>query len=112
MKDNKVTVGFLAGLSYDDPMFDLYDEFIKFKRHPFVAQIIKDGKVLQQGARAVSTGGYYTMPKLFANGALFTGGAAAFQNTPALKGIHVSMKSGMLAAETVIKAFEENSYNA
>ena len=112
MKDNKVTLGFLAGLSYDDPMFDLYDEFIKFKSHPFVAQIIKGGKVLQQGARTVSTGGYYTMPKLFVNGALFTGGAAAFQNTPALKGIHVSMKSGMLAAEAVLKAFEENSFNA
>ncbi len=112
MKDNKVAIGFLAGLCYEDPMFDIYDEFIRFKSHPFVAGIIKDGKVLQQGARTVSTGGYYTMPKLFVNGALFAGGCAAIQNTPALKGIHASMKSGMLAAEAIMSAFEENSFNA
>lgn len=112
MKDNKAAIGFLAGLCYENPMFDIYDEFIRFKSHPFVAGIIKGGKVLQQGARTVSTGGYYTMPKMYVNGALFVGGCAAVQNTPALKGIHASMKSGMLAAEAVISAIEENSFSA
>jgi electron-transferring-flavoprotein dehydrogenase len=112
MKDNKVALGFIMGLCYENPMFDIYDEFIKYKSHPFVAGIIKGGKVLQQGARTVSTGGYYTMPKLYVNGALFAGGCAAIQNTPALKGIHASMKSGMLAAEAIISAIEENSFNS
>ncbi|MFH2047613.1 MAG: electron transfer flavoprotein-ubiquinone oxidoreductase [Pseudomonadota bacterium] len=112
MADNKVTLGFLVGLCYEDPMLDLYDEFMKFKTHPFVANVIKDGKVIEQGARTVSNGGYNTMPKLFVNGALFVGGCAAIQSPPALKGIHVSMKSGMLAAEAIMKAYQENNFNA
>lgn len=112
MSDNKVAIGFLIGLSYEDPMLDIYNEFMKFKTHPFVSEVIKDGKVIEQGARTVSNGGYNTMPKLFVNGALFVGGCAAIQSSPALKGIHVSMKSGMLAAEAIIKAFQENSFNA
>ncbi|MGB5156039.1 electron transfer flavoprotein-ubiquinone oxidoreductase [Desulfobacterium sp. N47] len=112
MGDNKVAIGFLIALAYEDAMLDIYDEFMKFKTHPFVANVIKDGKVIEQGARTVSNGGYNTMPKLFVNGALFVGGCAAIQSPPALKGIHVSMKSGMLAAEAIIKAFQENSFNA
>ena len=104
MSDNRVALGFLVGLGYANPWLDPYTEFIKFKRHPLVAGIIRDGKVVEQGARTVSTGGYYTMPRLAADGALFVGGAAAFQNTPGLKGIHVSMKSGMLAAEAALAA--------
>ncbi len=104
MQDNRVAIGFLVGLGYENPFLDPYAEFIKFKRHPLVAAIIRDGKVIEQGARSVSTGGYYTMPRLAADGALFVGGAAAIQNTPGLKGIHVSMKSGMLAAEAALAA--------
>jgi len=104
MSDNRVAIGFLVGLGYENPFLDPYAEFIKFKRHPLVAAIIRDGKVIEQGARTVSTGGYYTMPRLAADGALFVGGAAAIQNTPGLKGIHVSMKSGMLAAEAALAA--------
>ena len=111
MKDNKVTIGFLVGLGYQDPMLDLYEEFIKFKRHPFVADIIKEGKVIEQGARAVSTGGYYTIPRLAVGGGLFVGGSAAMQNTPGLKGIHVSMKSGMLAAEAAVHAIEKKDFS-
>jgi len=73
IKNNKVSLGFLLGLSYQNPMLDLYDEFIKFKQHPFVADIIKNGKVLEQGARTVSSGGYFTIPKLAVNGGVFCG---------------------------------------
>jgi electron-transferring-flavoprotein dehydrogenase len=110
IKDNQVAIGFLVGLCYQDPMLDLYDQFIKFKQHPFVAGIINDGKVLEQGARTVSTGGYYTIPQLAVDGGVFIGGCASMQNTPGLKGIHVSMKSGMLAAEAIIEAFEKNTF--
>ncbi len=110
IKDNKVALGFLAGLCYEDARLDIYDEFIKFKQHPFVAGILKDGKVLEQGARTVSTGGYFTIPELAVDGGVFVGGSTAMQNTPGLKGIHLSMKSGMLAAEAIINAFEKNNF--
>lgn len=111
MQDNKVAIGYLVGLSYEDPELDPYDEFIKFKSHPFVADIIKDGKVIEQGARTVSTGGYYSIPALAVDGGVFVGGGAGMQNTPALKGIHVSMKSGMLAAEAVMEAVQKQSFD-
>ena len=110
IKDNKVALGFLAGLCYEDSSLDIYDEFIKFKQHPFIADILKNGKVLEQGARTVSTGGYFTIPELAVDGGVFVGGSAAMQNTPGLKGIHLSMKSGMLAAEAIINAFEKNNF--
>lgn len=111
MKDNKISIGYLTGLAYDDPMIDPYEEFIKFKRHPFVASIIKGGKVVEQGARTVTTGGYYSIPKLTAAGAMFVGASAAIHNSPGLKGIHVSMKSGMLAAEAITEAIEKGDFS-
>jgi len=111
IKDNKVAIGFLVGLAYQNPMLDLYEEFIRFKQHPFVADIIKNGKVLEQGARTVSSGGYFTIPKLAVDGGVFVGGCAAMQNTPGLKGIHLSMKSGMLAAEAIITALEKRDFS-
>jgi electron-transferring-flavoprotein dehydrogenase len=110
MKDNKAAVGFLVGLGYRNPMLDLYDEFIKFKQHPFVADIIKGGKVLEQGARTVSSGGWFTIPRLAVDGGVFVGGCAAMQNTPGLKGVHLSMKSGMLTAESIIEALEASDF--
>jgi electron-transferring-flavoprotein dehydrogenase len=112
MNDNQVTLGYLTGLCYRDPMKDLYQNFIKFKQHPFVANIIKNGKVIEQGARAVCTGGLYTMPKLAIDGAVFVGGSASMMNMPGLKGIHVCMESGMLAAEAIIQALEKDNLTA
>ena len=111
IKDNKAAIGFLVGLGYRNPMLDLYGEFMKFKQHPFVADIIKGGKVLEQGARTVSSGGWFTIPRLAVDGGLFVGGCAAMQNTPGLKGVHLSMKSGMLAAEAIIKALETSDFS-
>ncbi|MGD2269234.1 MAG: electron transfer flavoprotein-ubiquinone oxidoreductase [Desulfobacterales bacterium] len=112
MKDNQITLGYLTGLCYQDPMKDLYQNFLKFKRHPFVASIINNGKVIEQGARAVCTGGLYTMPRLAVDGGLFVGGCASMQNMPGLKGIHISMKSGMLAADAIIQALEKDDFSA
>ncbi len=111
MSDNRLTLGFLTGLCYEDPLLDLYDAFIKFKSHPFVANLIKGGKVVEAGARAVATGGYYTLPKLAVGGGLFIGASAGIQYMPGLKGIHVSMKSGMLAAEAIMAAMEKESFD-
>jgi len=112
MSDNRLGIGYLTALCYEDPALDPYDMFIRFKRHPFVADIIKGGKVVEQGARTVSTGGYYTMPRLCVHGGLLVGGCAEIHNTPALKGIHVGMKSGMLAAEAALEALDKGDVTA
>lgn len=110
MKGKKIAIGYLTGLGYEDALIDPYDMFIRFKRHPFVSDIIRGGKVIEQGARTVSTGGYFSIPKLSTSGAVFVGGSAAMHNSPALKGVHVSMKSGMLAAEAIFAALARNSF--
>ncbi len=108
---NRIAIGFLVGLAYPDCGLDPYDMFIKFKHHPFVANLIQGGRVVEQGARTVSTGGFYTLPQLSVNGGVLVGGCAGFQNTPALKGIHVAMKSGMLAAEAISAALAANDFS-
>ena len=112
MKDNHIAIGYLTALSYEDPLLDPYDAFIRFKLHPFVSGIIQGGNVIEQGARTVSIGGYHTMPKLSVGGGLFVGASAAMHNAPALKGIHTAMKSGMLAAEAIGNAIEKGDYSA
>ena len=106
MADNRIALGFLVALGYADPALDLYATFMRFKRHPLIREIIRGGKVIEQGARAVSTGGWYTLPQLAVDGVLFTGNGAAIHSAPAIKGIHLAMKSGMLAAETIMDALE------
>jgi electron-transferring-flavoprotein dehydrogenase len=110
MSQNRASVGLVIALGYEDPMLDPYDMFVKFKRHPFVKGLIKGGRVIEQGARTIVSGGYYTVPKLAVSGGLFVGGSAAMLNAPALKGIHTSMKSGMLAAEAVMTALRREDF--
>ena len=110
MKENRVSVGLVVGLGYEDPMIDLYEEFLRFKRHPFVRDIIAGGQVLEQGARTLGNGGYYTIPELAVDGAVFVGAGASMLNAPALKGIHTSMKSAMLAAEAILEAFSKGDF--
>lgn len=112
MADNCVSVGYLTALSYSDPMLDPYEMLIRFKRHPFVAGIIRGGKVVEQGARTVSAGGYFAMPGLVTDGALLVGACASIHNGPAIKGIHLAMQSGMLAAETIVKALAQEDTSA
>jgi electron-transferring-flavoprotein dehydrogenase len=94
----------VVGLDYEDPMLEPYQEFLKFKKHPLIADIIRGGKVLQQGAKTLAAGGLYTMPRLAVDGAVFVGDSASMLNVQRLKGIHTAMKSGMLAAEAILAA--------
>ncbi len=112
MGDNRISMGYLTALGYEDARLDPFDMFIKFKRHPFVADIIKGGKVMEQGARTVPTGGYYTLPRLAVDGGLFIGACAQLHNTPALKGLHIAIKSGMLAAEAIVTALAKENCSA
>lgn len=111
MSGNRISVGLVSGLDYEDPLLEPYELFMKYKRHPLIAKIIDGGKVLQQGAKTLSIGGYYTMPKLAVDGGLFVGDSASMLNSQRLKGIHTAMKSGMCAAETIVMAFEKNDFS-
>jgi electron-transferring-flavoprotein dehydrogenase len=112
MRDNRVSLGLVVGLDYENPMLEPYQEFLRFKRHPMIADIIRGGKVLQQGAKTLSAGGYYTMPRLAIDGAVIVGDSASMLNVQRLKGIHTAMKSGMLAAETVLEAIAAGDASA
>jgi electron-transferring-flavoprotein dehydrogenase len=102
--DNLVAVGFVVHLNYDDPYLSPFDEFQRFKTHPAIRTVFEGGKRLAYGARAITEGGYQSVPRLsFAGGALI-GCAAGFVNVPRIKGVHNAMGSGILAAEHVVAA--------
>src|SRR6266403_1719428 len=102
--DNLVAVGFVLHLNYDDPYLSPFDEFQRFKAHPSIRTLFEGGKRLAYGARAITEGGYQSVPRLsFAGGALI-GCAAGFVNVPRIKGVHNALGSGMLAAEHVAAA--------
>jgi electron-transferring-flavoprotein dehydrogenase len=112
MKNNVISIGYVTGLDYKDPNIDPHLEFQKFKTHPMVAQVLKGGKMIKYGAKSINTSGYWTMPKLYADGVLIVGDSGSFLNGQRIKGIHTAMKSGMLAAETVVGAFEHQDFSS
>jgi electron-transferring-flavoprotein dehydrogenase len=112
MKENRVSLGLVVGLDYEDAMLEPYQAFLRLKKHPLIAGIIRDGKVLQQGAKTLAAGGWYTLPQLAVDGAVFVGDSASMLNVQRLKGIHTAMKSGMLAAEAVLTAIERGDVRA
>ena len=104
MGDGRISIGMVVGLEYRDPLFDPHAAFQHFKRHPFISSILDGGQIVRYGAKAVPEGGWKTQPWLFGDGALIIGDAANFVNSMRLKGIHLAMRSGMLAAETAFDA--------
>jgi electron-transferring-flavoprotein dehydrogenase len=112
MKNNVVSIGYVTGLDYKDPLIDPHAEYQKFKTHPKVAEVLAGGKMIKYGAKTINAGGYHTMPKLFADGVLIVGDSGSFLNGQRIKGIHTAMKSGMLAAETIVGAFDHDDYSS
>ncbi len=112
MKNNIVSIGYVTGLDYLDPNLDPHAEFQKFKTHPEIAKLLTGGKMLKYGAKTMNVGGWHTMPQLFADGVLLVGDCASFLNGQRIKGIHTAMKSGMLAAETIVFALAHDDYSS
>jgi electron-transferring-flavoprotein dehydrogenase len=112
MPDGLLSVGFVSGLDYRDPMFDPHQTFLRFKQHPFVAGLLAGGKVVRYGAKALPEGGWHTIPRVHMDGALIAGDAAGFMNSMRLKGVHLAMRTGMLAAETAYLAARANDPSA
>src|SRR5215216_116020 len=102
--ENLVSVGFVVHLNYQNPWLSPFDEFQRFKTHPLVRETFEGGKRIAYGARAITEGGYQSVPKLSFPGGALIGCAAGFVNVPRIKGTHNAMLSGMLAAEHVATA--------
>jgi electron-transferring-flavoprotein dehydrogenase len=105
--DNLVAVGFVVHLNYENPYLSPFDEFQRFKTHPLVRDIFAGGKRICYGARALTEGGWQSVPKLAFSGGALIGCAAGFMNVPRIKGSHNAMLSGMLAAEYAAAALAE-----
>jgi len=112
MSETRVSVGFVAGLEYSDPTFDPHSAFQLFKLHPMVRAILSGGQLVRYGAKALPEGGWWTIPECAHDGVLIVGDAAGFLNSLRLKGIHLAMKSGMLAAETAFDSIVRNDLSA
>ncbi|MGX7742270.1 electron transfer flavoprotein-ubiquinone oxidoreductase [Rhodopseudomonas parapalustris] len=109
--DNLVAVGFVVHLNYDDPYLSPFEQFQKFKTHPSVAPTFEGGKRISYGARAITEGGWQSVPRLTFPGGALIGCAAGFVNVPRIKGVHNAIGSGMLAAEHVAAALAEGRAN-
>jgi len=109
--DRLVSVGFVVHLNYENPYLSPYEEFQRFKNHPLLRPTFEGGKRLAYGARALTEGGWQSVPKLAFPGGALLGCAAGFMNVPRIKGSHNAMLSGMLAAEHVAAALKAGRRN-
>ncbi len=104
MPDGQLSLGFVIGLDYKDPLFDPHMAFNRFKQHPLVSKLLEGGQMIRYGAKALPEGGWNTIPQVFMHGGLIAGDAGGYVNSMRLKGIHLAMRTGMLAAETAFEA--------
>ena len=102
--DHYVTIGLVLHLNYKNPWLSPFDEFQRFKQHPAIRPTLEGGKRIAYGARAITEGGFQSVPKLSFPGGVLIGCSAGFVNVPRIKGSHNAMKSGMIAAEEAFKA--------
>src|ERR1700739_3282001 len=112
LSNNRVSIGLVLALEYTDPQFDPHAVFQKWKTHPFVSKILDGGKLVRYGAKSLPYGGWYAMPHNTVDGALIIGDSGSFLDSQRLKGIHLAMKSGMLAAETIFEALKTGDASA
>jgi electron-transferring-flavoprotein dehydrogenase len=111
MKNNMVCVGQLVSLDYSNPFMDPHREMQKLKLHPMIRELLKDAKLVQYGAKSVPVSGFYSVPKLTFDGGLIIGDSANLFNGPRIKGVHLAMRSGMLAAETIFNCLLNDDFS-
>jgi electron-transferring-flavoprotein dehydrogenase len=111
-KDNVVSLGFVTGLDYPDPRLDPQRVLQEFKKHPFIASLLEGGKMIRYGAKSLPYGGWWAVPPLAGDGWMILGDSAGLLNSQRLKGIHLAIKSGMLAAETAFEALTKGDASA
>ncbi|HEY2457043.1 MAG TPA: electron-transfer flavoprotein:ubiquinone oxidoreductase, partial [Candidatus Acidoferrum sp.] len=112
LANNRVSIGLVVALEYEDSRFDPHAAFQQWKTHPFVRNLLDGGKLVRYGAKSLPYGGWYSMPRNYLDGALIIGDSGSFLDSQRLKGIHLAIKSGMLAAETIFEALKKQNYSA
>jgi electron-transferring-flavoprotein dehydrogenase len=112
LENRRVSVGLVVGLEYHNPLFDTHAAFQRFKTHPFVRKILDGGRLIRYGAKSLPEGGWYSMPRPYVSGGISIGDSASLVNSERLKGIHMAIKSGMLAAETIYDALGSGDTSA
>jgi electron-transferring-flavoprotein dehydrogenase len=112
MKDNLVSYGMVSALDAASPFHDPHLEAQKFKTHPWMRDLLEGAELVRYGAKVIPLGGMSSMPKLYVDGALIVGDAAGFCNAERLSGVHMAMKSGMLAAETIADALAQDDFTS
>ncbi len=105
--EDKLALGYVVGLDHKDAKLDPHALFVQWKQHPRIRPLLKGGKVLRYGAKTIPEGGYFSMPKLYGDGFVQVGDTAGFVDIAKLKGIHLAIKSGMLAAEAICEAIQK-----
>src|SRR6185436_9203188 len=107
MSRDRIDLGFVTGLDYKDPFTDPHHNLQKFKTHPKIRAMLDHGKMVEYGAKTIPEGGWEAVPKLQMPGAMLAGDSASMLDGQRLKGVHLALKSGMLAAETAFDALEK-----
>ncbi|HXG62768.1 MAG TPA: electron transfer flavoprotein-ubiquinone oxidoreductase [Planctomycetota bacterium] len=111
MSRDRLDIGFVVGLDYKDPFTDSHHEFQRFKTHPKIRSMLEGGRLVEYGAKTIPEGGWYSVPRLHMPGALLAGDGAGLLDPQRLKGVHLALKSGMLAAETAFEALEKGDFS-
>ncbi|MFM2042878.1 MAG: hypothetical protein RLY86_1454 [Pseudomonadota bacterium] len=109
LEDNQVSIGFVVNLDYQNPHLSPFEEFQRFKQHPFIRKYLEGGKRIAYGARAINEGGLQSVPTLAFPGGALIGCSAGFVNVPRIKGTHNAMKTGMLAAEEAFRQLKSGT---
>jgi len=112
MSGNQVAVGYVVSLDTQDPFIDAHLALQKFKTHERIKGLLAGGKLLQYGGKALAIGGWYSLPRLAFAGGMLLGDAAQMVNAARLKGIHLGMKGGLEAADTIFQALQEEDFSA
>ena len=108
--DDLISIGYVPMLDSDSPFNDPHLAMQKFKTHPFMQDILEGAELVKYGAKTIPVGGLYSQPKLYVDGAVLVGDSAGFCNAEYLSGIHMAMKSGMMAADTIVEALAQQDF--
>ncbi|NNF07781.1 MAG: electron transfer flavoprotein-ubiquinone oxidoreductase [Candidatus Eisenbacteria bacterium] len=111
MKDDRISLGYVVGLDYANPYMDPHKVFQAYKMHPWIKGMLEGGEMERYGAKTVPLGGYFSMPKRVLPGGLIIGDSASFLNAERLKGIHLAIESGMMAAKAIFEALLADDYS-
>ena len=108
LTEDRVALGLVVGLDYQDPSFDVHAAMQVWKTHPYVSKILKGGSVIEAGAKTLPEGGWNSVPKFYADNMMIVGDSAGFLSTPRLKGVHLAVRSGICAATAAVDALTNN----